>query len=117
MDDTGAMNSRGWVLSASVSLILAVIFVVFGGLSHGYSIESISFLALMGILLGAIAAPEIEPKAFRYPALWQACFGAFGGSVFSIFVWQSLEAAAVGALAGCLLGYLAPYWAKHINVP
>ncbi len=111
------MNSRGWVISASVGLFFAVMFVVLGGLNYGYTIQSISALALSGVLLGAIAAPEIQPEAFRHPALWQVCFGALGGGVFSLFVWQSREATAAAALLGCVLGYLAPYWVKHINVP
>ena len=106
----------GWALAAIVSTALAVSFILSGILS-GCSLNTCAFLGIGGATLGAIAAPEIEPEAFRHPALWQTGFAVAG----SLMVAMAVEASATGyglaVLLGCIAGYLAPYWIRHIELP
>lgn len=95
----------------------AVVFILFGGLTSGYSLRSVLCLGSAGFFVGAIGAPEIKPKLFRFPTLWQICFSVLG----CIFIAAHLEAGALGyslaAVAGLILGYSAPFWIAHIQVP
>jgi hypothetical protein len=111
------MRTSGWRLVAFASSFFAVLFVAFGGLRFGYSTRSVGYLSLCGVLLGLVSAPELEPRRFRYPALWQCSFGAVGGAALAGAMRGSGEAFAVSILAGLLLGYFAPLWIKHIQVP
>lgn len=102
---------------AFLCAFLAVVFVVFGGLQYGYSGRNIVFFGVAGIILGAIGAPELEPKAFRYPMLWQILFSIVGCSLFAFAIQASPEGYGLAVTAGLLLGYLAPSWTKHIQGP
>jgi hypothetical protein len=74
-------------------------------------------LALAGALLGAIAAPDLEPKAFRYPELWQMFFSILG----CVLVAANSRAGPIGYLiavsVGGAIGFCAKYWTKYIDVP
>ena len=83
----------------------------------GYSVASVSFLAAAGAILGAIGAPEIEPKVFRYPALWQMSFATIGCLLLAAAMDSPIEGYMLAILAGLILGYLAPLWIKHIQAP
>ena len=111
------MISAGWRLAAYSCLFFVAIFVSFGGLRFGYSLRSVASLGACGFLIGAIAAPELEPKYFRYPALWQATFGALAGITLVGVMHPTTEAFLAGALIGLLLGLVAPYWIKHVQMP
>ena len=102
---------------AFLCVFLAVIFVVFGGLQYGYSGRNIVFFGVTGVILGAIGAPELEPKAFRYPSLWQMFFSIVGCSLFAFAIQAPAEGYGLAVTVGLLLGYLAPYWIKHIQGP
>ena len=107
----------GWKVALFASVGFAILFVAFGGFSTRYTLRSVGLLALAGALLGAIAAPDLEPKAFRFPKLWQMSFAILG----SIFIAIGLKAGPIGyAIAvavGVVLGYFARYWTKYIDVP
>jgi len=110
-------ESNGWIVASIAGLVFSVLFVVVGGLSRGYELRSVTILAISGLLLGAIAAPELEPKAFQFPAAWQVSFGILGGVLFVAANWTNpVEFMAGGAMGG-LLGFFAPYWVRYIPVP
>lgn len=100
-----------------ISGLLAAVVVIFSGMAVSYSIESMSWLAVSGAILGAISAPEIDPKAFRYPALWQILFAVIGCVILARAVDASFEGYLLAVPIGIAIGYLAPYWIKHIQVP
>jgi len=107
----------GWKVAVFASTAFAVMFVIFGVFSSGYSLRNVALLAIAGALLGAIAAPDLEPKSFRHPTLWQMFFAILG----SILVAASQRAGPVGYLiaivVGAVLGFYARYWTKHITTP
>jgi hypothetical protein len=100
--------------SAVLGVILAVLLIVFRGWKFGYSAKSVFFLGLAGIILGAIAAPECEPKVFPLPALWQVTFAVLG-CIIVAFVWEAPpEGYLLAIVGGGVLGYAAPIWVKHL---
>ena len=74
-------------------------------------------MAGAGLFVGALAAPEFEPKAFRYPALWQSAFGGAAGAIFGLLLSKPIDTILICAGVGGLIGFLAPYWVKHIQPP
>ena len=78
---------------------------------------NILFLGGAGAILGSIGAPELEPKAFRYPMLWQVIFAVVGCVFLAVMFVAKPEGYALAVVIGIALGYLAPYWIKHIQAP
>lgn len=75
------------------------------------------FVSFMGVCVGLVAAPSIEPKAFKNAWAYEISFGALAGAIVPAVFAGGAGAIAVGALLGGMLGYLAPYWIKHIDIP
>jgi hypothetical protein len=117
MSKGGDMDKKGLVAAVFLSTFLGVLFIFFGGMSLGFSVESVTFLGVAGAVFGMIGAPEIEPKAFKHPILWQVFFSSVGSVLFATALRASAEGYVLAILIGLVLGYLAPYWIKHIQVP
>lgn len=109
--------AAGWKVALIVSAVLAVLFVSLGGISTGYSTRSVVTLALAGALLGAIAAPDLEPESFRAPMLWQMGFAILGAVMVAFSLHLGPLGYLVAVLVGAVLGYFARYWTKYIDVP
>jgi len=77
----------------------------------------LAILFFMGAFLGLIGAPELEPKAFKSPWLFQLIGGAVSGAISGLLLSASIEATFVLTLIGGVLGWLAPYWLKHAPIP
>ena len=107
----------GWKVALLASGGLALLFVVFGGFSSGYSLRSVIVLAIAGAILGLIAAPDLEPAAFRFAVLWQMFFSILGSLVVAFHLNAEPTGYVVAAAVGAVLGYFARFWTKHINVP
>jgi hypothetical protein len=75
------------------------------------------FLGVSGVLLGAIGAPEIEPRAFRRPVLWQTGCGVVGGLLTAVSFGASLPGLLLGVVIGGVVGALARYWIGHVQLP
>lgn len=112
-----SLSRSGIKAIAFLCAFFAVIFIVFGGLQYGYSGRNIIFFGVTGIILGAIGAPVLEPKAFRYPTLWHIFFSIGGCLLLAFATHAPPEGYGLGVATGLLLGYFAPYWIKHIQVP
>lgn len=107
----------GITIAVIAAVVMGGLFAVFGGLAHGYTLRNIGLLFSSGALIGAMSGPELEPKAFRFPTLWQVITCAFGFIAGAIYFRASPEGVALAALVGIILGYLAPYWLKHVQIP
>jgi hypothetical protein len=107
----------GWKVVVFASVGFGILFVVFGGFSFGYTLRSVILLGVAGVLLGLIAAPDLEPAAFRFPILWQMFFSILGSLLVAFQVGAQPLGYAIAIVIGALLGYFARYWTKHINVP
>lgn len=63
---------------------------------------------------GFIGAPEIELKMFKNAWLIQLLGGAAAGALVGFTFASNVEGIIAGALIGGILGWLAPYWIKHV---
>lgn len=110
-------NKRGLVAAVLLSAFFAFVFAIFGGFHAGFSVPNLAFFGAAGAILGMIGAPELEPKAFRYPTLWQLMFAVLGCVLFAVNLNATFEGYVLAILGGVIIGYLAPYWIKHIQAP
>ena len=108
---------KGWRLVTGFALAMGLVFLVLGGITRGFSLRLSMFHFGLGIFLGAIGAPELEPKLFRSPVLWQVSFAVVGCVMFAASVSAPLEGYALAISVGAILGYLAPYWIRHVQGP
>ena len=74
-------------------------------------------VAVVGVFLGLLAAPSIEPKVFKHAWAYELCSGAIAGALIGLIFVGSGESVVVGALIGGVMGYTAPYWIKHAPIP
>ncbi|WP_423200799.1 Transmembrane protein (plasmid) [Cupriavidus sp. H19C3] len=95
----------------------ATVFILLGGLASGYSLQNVLFLGSAGFFVGAIGAPEIEPKLFRFPRLWQVSFSVLAGVLVAVHLQVGALGYSIAVLVGVILGYFAPFWIKHIQIP
>jgi len=106
-----------FAIALLVAVACAIGFAIFGGLSHGFTTQNIAGFAAFGATLGAIAAPYIEPKAFKRPIAWQVCCSVIGCLLVALYVHAGPEGYALAVIIGVILGYTAPFWVKHIQAP
>ena len=104
-------------LSIGVSLVSAIVFAVSGCLSIGYSVHNVAWLAGAGAIFGAIGAPYVEPKVFRYPILWQTSFSVLGCVLVGAALGAGPGGYGLAVIVGLILGFLAPYWIGHLPLP
>ena len=79
--------------------------------------QRLALVGSAGVFLGLVTAPTIEPKAFKHAWAYELLFGALAGAMLGLVFGAGPEAAGIGALLGGVLGYLAPYWIKHVPIP
>ena len=61
----------------------------FGGLSLFLNFGDWAYVGLwsgLGLFLGFLAAPEVTPKHFRFPVLWQTACGGLGGLMLALIL-------------------------------
>ena len=100
----------GWKVVAFASPILAVLFPLFEGWRVGFELRSMLWLAAAGAVLGVIAAPTIEPKAFRHPLGWQVFFSVLSCVFIAIQQQADKVGFAIALAGGVILGLTAKWW-------
>ena len=98
------------VLCFAGGLSLVALIFTFGDWFH------VVAAAATGALLGVFAAPSIEPKAFKRAWLYEMGAGGLTGALLGLLLGTSIEAMGIGALLGVVVGYLTPFWIKHVTV-
>lgn len=95
----------------------AIGMLIFGPIYNGLRPSppgTLVLVAISGFMLGALAAPLLEPKLFPYPERWQAPIGAAGGTLIALAAGLSLPMIATAAVTGAVWGALANYWLKYL---
>lgn len=110
----GAPFRRRLAAVAAWAGIGAVAFGLLHGLRAPLSIRTVGLAALMGVVVGALAAPELEPKLFRRPGVWQTLVGAAGGALLALSFAGTIQALVAGAIVGGVLGAFANLWVRYV---
>jgi len=76
-----------------------------------------AFLFVLGLFIGLTAAPEFEPKVFKYPQLFQFFGGLFFGLVIGVFFELDTSSVISTSAIGAFLGATATHWVKHVSLP
>ena len=79
--------------------------------------ERLLFVSLFGFFIGLIAAPEIDKQAFPKPAIFQVLSGLMAGLVIGVAFSLDTDKIMFLAILGGVLGWLAPYWIKYVQIP
>ncbi|VFR48949.1 hypothetical protein ANT2_2365 [plant metagenome] len=104
-------------ISLCCGLVGAILFGLIGLLSGGFGKFHWLAAAIVGLLLGLIAAPEFEPKAFRHAAWYQAGCGALAGGLVTAWLGLPASTCLMAAVIGGLIAWLAPWWLHHVQAP
>ena len=97
------------------SLIVASFFSILSLIFYFGDWYRLIYIFVMSLFVGLVLAPEIEPKAFRNPWLFQILGGAIFGIILAIFM--GFEMNGIIALAGifAFLGFTASSWLKYFH--
>lgn len=71
----------------------------------------------MGVFIGALAIPELEPKAASSPTLFQTFVGAVGGALAAVALKVDNEYVIYASIIGAFVGFTASFWVKYIHIP
>ena len=74
-------------------------------------------VALMGFFIGIVTAPELNPEHFKYDWIYQLVAGSFAGAVLGHILGGDSEIIAMFTIGGGVLGFIGPYWIKHVQIP
>lgn len=112
------MGRRAWMRTRRElvlgTAVLAVLFVVVGGAPGGWEPGRMALLAAAGVVVGALAAPELVPEAFRHPRTWQAVTGAIAGLMLAAAFGNGPGHFLLGGVLGACAGFLARFWLDHV---
>ncbi|MCU7960819.1 MAG: hypothetical protein KZQ58_12665 [gamma proteobacterium symbiont of Bathyaustriella thionipta] len=110
-------NTTALKISAFCSLGLAFVFGLFSLVFYYADWHRLLLVSLLGFFLGLMAAPELQPKAFKRAGLLQVSSGFSAGMVFGYWFQLQPETIWLAALSGAFLGWLAPLWIKYLSIP
>ena len=111
-------NKMKWIkISILSSLSFSAIFSAVSLLFYFGDWERLFFVAIFGIFVGLLAAPEFDKKEFSYPCLFQVINGAISGLIVGNHFSSNTETIILSVIFGGILGWSAPFWLKHIQIP
>ena len=84
---------------------------------RGLSMPGVLFFATIGFTFGVVGVPEIVPRAFRSPALWQTGWAVVGSVLIAYQLDAPGEGYALAVVLGGLLGWSSPFWTKYVDLP
>jgi hypothetical protein len=114
------ITARAWKLVFAFGAVLALVGVVTGGVVAGnygapFDWHLAALHGTIGAFLGAVAAPTVEPRGFRYPRLWQMTMAVVGCLLFAVSIHAPAIGYPVAVLVGCVAGYAANYWVLYAS--
>lgn len=108
------ITRKRWKAVAVSAAVGAGVFALLAHLDRPVTLRTTAMAVVLGLILGTLAAPDIEPKLFRSPEWWQAAVGAAGGAVLAVWSGANLGMIVAAAIAGGGLGALARHWVKYV---
>jgi hypothetical protein len=110
-------NMKALKLAATYGLSSGALFAAFSLIFHFGEWHRLLLVFGIGIFVGLVGAPEIEPKVFKNAWKLQLISGITAGILIALVFNLSTDAIAVSALLGGLIGWSAPFWVKHVPIP
>ena len=98
-------------------LFFSLVFAAFSLVFYFGDWKRLALVGAAGVFVGIVAAPSIEPKVFKNAWAYELGFGAMAGAMLGFVFGAGAEAVILGVLLGGVLGYLAPCWIKHVQIP
>jgi len=113
------MEKKYAALKVSVlgGLLTATVFGVFSLVFYFGDWKRFAVVFSLGLFVGLLAAPEFEPDAFKYPRLFQSFSGAASGALVGVVFSFPSEYIFMTSIIGGVIGWLAPFWVKHVPIP
>ena len=109
------VDQKNFALVVSLwTFMFAVIFILCWGFVFGYSLQNVVVLGSAGALIGAIGAPEIYPRLFRFPRLWQMTLAVLGCVLVADNIGVGTLGYIVAIASGLALGYFARFWSLRV---
>ena len=108
---------RSLKVASFFAVIFAAMFAVVSAIFYFGEWYRLIAVSCIGAFVGLVAAPEFEPKAFARPRLVQAVSGLFAGVFSGVAVGFALDLVLAAGALGLLVGFLAPIWIKHVQIP
>jgi uncharacterized membrane protein YjjP (DUF1212 family) len=99
------------------SLGFALVFGAFSLMLYFGDWTRLGFVFFMGLFIGLMAAPEIEPKAFKRAWMIQVGSGMVSAVLLALAFQLDADLMLPMALLGGLLGWFAPLWLRHVPIP
>jgi hypothetical protein len=99
-----------WVVGTAVAFGVSV-------WMRGLSMSGVLIGSTVGFTLGVLAVPELFPRAFRFPALWQIGWAVMGSVLVAYQLDAPGEGYALAVVLGGLLGWSSPFWIEHVPLP
>ncbi len=107
-------RNRGIKFAILLGLTFGGFLVLLELIFYGFDLRDIITEGLIGVFIGAVAAPEFEPKYFKRPILWQMTCSAIACSLIAFAFESPPEGYLAAVLAGAAIGYFAPAWLDHV---
>ena len=99
------------------SMAFGLIFSLFSLVFYFGDWRRLLLVFLFGLFIGMIAAPEFEPKAFKYARVFQFLGGTLFGMTLGIVLNLDIPAIVALSFICAFLGFTTSYWLKHIPIP
>ena len=107
------ITRRRWKIIGLAAGVGMVAFMVLAHTSLSATRNVAAFI-LGGLVLGALAGPELDPELFPGRERWQAVIGAAGGGIVALVSGATVGVVAAAVFSGAVLGALARYWVKYV---
>lgn len=105
---------RTTLISAAV---FCPIFAACGLITNWGEWDKLSAYAIIGLVIGLLAAPELSPKSFDSPVMWQSFWGGVCAMLIALFLDADLRSVALATVVGTVIGMTANLWLKYVPWP
>ena len=104
-------------ISIISSVSFSVVFSIFSLLFYFGDWNRLFVIAIFGVFIGLLAAPEFDKKEFKMPTLFQVFCGAIAGGIAANYFTTDTEIIIFSFIIGSILGWLTPFWLKYVQIP